>query len=201
MVIIITAIIKNLKLKTTIPKRQTDFLKAIRSHKKQSRELLTTANLGCLINDILVFGGRYRNWPFWKPREIYPKAIRFCITLLGKTLKAVQKKILHSVCLWQSLCAHGFQRQEQLVNLAFNYQKFLLTVIAGKGNWCIMMALGYYLVMSTFWISKENWTHFQSKPCIKYILLSSKSLDVSNIWIACIHNYIKYFTIQKNLSR
>lgn len=108
MVIIITAIIKNLKLKTTIPKRQTDFLKAIHSHKKQSRELLTTANLGCLINDILVFGGRYRNWPCWKPREIYPKAIRFCITLLGKTLKAVQKKkntsfslsLAEPVCTW-----------------------------------------------------------------------------------------------------
>lgn len=56
MMIIITAIIKNLKLKT-------DFLKAIHSHKKQSPELLTTANLGCLINDILVFGGRYRKWP------------------------------------------------------------------------------------------------------------------------------------------
>lgn len=128
------------------------------------------------------------------------KQLDFVLLYWENPKSSTIKKILRSVSLWQSLYAHGLQRQEQLVNLAFNYQKFLLTVIAGKGNWCIMTALGYDLVMSTFWIIKENWAHFQSKSCIKYILLSSKSLNVSNIWIACTCSYIKYFKNPENPS-
>lgn len=88
MMIIKTAIIKNLKLKSGILKRQVKwffFLKATHSDKKQSPGLwLHTANIWCLINDIVFFGRSYRNYPCCKPIEIYPKAIRFCITLLGK---------------------------------------------------------------------------------------------------------------------
>lgn len=52
------------------------------------------------------------------------------LSLENSKISGIKKYFIQSGA--GSLCAHGLQSQEQLGHLVFNYQKLLLTMIAGR---------------------------------------------------------------------